>query len=77
MLNELQETFGGEGLTILAISDEKADVVREFAEEVGMDYTNLIDSGEVSENYRVLGLPTAFLTAALLGMCFLAFGGLV
>ena len=61
MLNELHQTYGGEGLTILAISDEKAEVVKEFAEEVGMDYTNLIDSGDVSESYRVLGLPTAFL----------------
>ena len=61
MLNELQKAYESEGLTILAISDEKAEVVREFAEEVGMNYTNLIDAGEVSENYRVLGLPTAFL----------------
>jgi peroxiredoxin len=61
MLNELHKTYESEGLTILAISDEKAEVVREFADEVGMDYTNLIDSGDVSENYRVLGLPTAFL----------------
>lgn len=61
MLNELHHAYEGQGLTILAISDEKADVVREFAEEVGIDYTNLIDPGEVSEDYRVLGLPTAFL----------------
>ena len=61
MLNELHHAYEGEGLTILAISDERADVVREFAEEIGIDYTNLIDPGEVSENYRVLGLPTAFL----------------
>jgi peroxiredoxin len=61
MLNELHHAYEGEGLTILAISDEKADVVREFAEEVGMDYTNLIDPGEVSADYEVLGLPTAFL----------------
>jgi peroxiredoxin len=61
MLNELHQTYGGEGLTILAISDEKAEVVREFAEEVGMNYTNLIDPGDVSASYRVLGLPTAFL----------------
>ena len=61
MLNELHHAYEDEGLTILAISDEKADVVREFADEVGMEYTNLIDPGEVSENYRVLGLPTAFL----------------
>ncbi len=26
-----------------------------------MDYTNLIDPGEVSQAYRVFGLPTAFL----------------
>jgi peroxiredoxin len=61
MLNELHHTYKDEGLTILAISDEKADVVREFADEVGMDYTNLIDPGDVTANYRVLGLPTAFL----------------
>ena len=61
MLNELHHAYKDEGLTILAISDEKADVVQAFADEVGMDYTNLIDPGEVSENYRVLGLPTAFL----------------
>jgi peroxiredoxin len=61
MLNELHQTYRDQGLTILAISDEKADVVRDFAEEIGMVYTNLIDPGEVSEAYRVLGLPTAFL----------------
>ena len=61
MLNELQKTYGDQGLTIIAISDEQADVVREFAEEIGMEYTNLIDPGEVSAAYRVLGLPTAFL----------------
>ncbi|HXV75213.1 MAG TPA: TlpA disulfide reductase family protein [Candidatus Polarisedimenticolaceae bacterium] len=61
MLNELHRTYQDAGLTILAISDESTDVVREFAEEIGMDYTNLIDPGEVSQAYRVLGLPTAFL----------------
>ena len=34
-----------------------------------------IQLADVPESFR--GLPTAFLTAALLGMCFLAFGGLV
>ena len=61
MLNELHHAYESEGLTILAISDEKAEVVQEFADEVGMNYTNLIDPGDVSANYQVLGLPTAFL----------------
>jgi peroxiredoxin len=61
MLNELHQAYGEQGLTILAISDEKSDVVREFAEEIGMEYTNLIDPGDVTAAYRVLGLPMAFL----------------
>ena len=61
MLNELHQAYREQGLTILAISDEKSDVIREFAEEIGMQYTNLIDPGEVTEAYGVLGLPMAFL----------------
>jgi thiol-disulfide isomerase/thioredoxin len=61
MLNELHRTYGSEGLTILAISEENPEVVREFAEEVGVEYANLIDRGDVSQRYEVLGLPTAFL----------------
>jgi len=61
MLNELHHAYAEAGLTVLGISDEKADVVRKFAEEVGIDYPNLVDPGEVSESYHVLGLPTAFL----------------
>ena len=61
MLNELNREFKDQGLTILAISDERSGIVRDFAQEAGMDYTNLIDPGDVGQAYRVVGLPTAFL----------------
>jgi len=61
MLNELAREYGDQGLVILAISDERSGIVRDFAEDAGMEYTNLIDSGEVGQAYRVVGLPTAFL----------------
>jgi peroxiredoxin len=61
MLKELHETYRDRGLQILAISDESAEVVQAFVEENEVPYPNLIDPGEVSTEYRVLGLPTAYL----------------
>lgn len=61
MLQRLHETYGEQGLTVLAISDESAEVVRDFVQDKGIAYTNLIDPGEVAEEYVVLGLPTGFL----------------
>ncbi len=61
MLNELADTYGDDGLTILAISDESSEVLGKFAEEYQVRYTNLVDTEGVYERYVVLGLPTAFL----------------
>ena len=63
MLNELHAIYGAEGLEILAISDvdEGADIVQPFVDEHGVEYRNLIGSAEVSSEYKVYGLPTAFL----------------
>lgn len=61
MLNELHETFAPRGLEILAISDETADVIREFVSANDVRYTNLVGTVDVAESYRVLGLPTAYL----------------
>jgi peroxiredoxin len=61
MLKELHETYREQGLQILAISDESAEVVQAFVEENEVPYPNLIDPGDVSSEYRVLGLPTAYL----------------
>lgn len=61
MFKELYETYGSQGFTILAISDESLDAVREFVENHDIPYPNLVDPGEVSEEYGVLALPSAYL----------------
>jgi thiol-disulfide isomerase/thioredoxin len=64
MLNELHETYADSGLRILAISTESAELIREFVEEHEVSYTNLVGTEEISEEYGVLGLPTAYLVDA-------------
>ena len=64
MLNELQATYGDQGLLILAITDEETEVVRNFVQENGVEYLNLIGTEEVAEAYGVLGLPAAYLVDA-------------
>jgi thiol-disulfide isomerase/thioredoxin len=61
LLNELEETYGSHGFLVLAITEEDAEDVREFVEEHGVRYTNLVGAAEVAESYRVLGLPSAYL----------------
>ncbi|MDB4324827.1 TlpA family protein disulfide reductase [bacterium] len=61
MLKELEKTYGPQGLTMVAISDEDRDVIAEFVSDQGIEYTNLCDSGDVMMEYSVFGLPTAFL----------------
>jgi thiol-disulfide isomerase/thioredoxin len=64
MLNELQAEYRDQGLLILAITDEEAGVVRDFVQEHGVEYLNLIGTGEIAEAYGVLGLPAAYLVDA-------------
>jgi len=61
MLNELQASYADRGFEVLAISDEDAGIIREFVDEHGVEYLNLVGSEEVSQAYGVLGLPAAFL----------------
>ena len=61
MLNELEQSYGSLGLTILAISDESTDVLQEFAASNKMAYTSLVGTERVAMKYGVLGLPTAYL----------------
>ena len=64
MLNQLQADYGDQGLLVLAITDEESEIVRDFVEEHGVEYTNLIGTTEVAEAYGVLGLPAAYLVDA-------------
>ena len=61
MLNDLHRRYAESGLSILALSDEEPEIVREFADETDMAYTNLVRASDVAERYGVLALPTAFL----------------
>ena len=46
MLNELQADYADRGFQVLAISEEEADVIREFVEDNGVEYLNLIGTEE-------------------------------
>ena len=61
MLNELQASYGPQGFQILAISDEEADVIRDFVKDHEVEYLNLVGTEEVVEAFGVLGLPAAYL----------------
>lgn len=61
MLNELQRTYGERGFQILAISSEDAALIEEFVAEQGVEYTNLVGTDELAQEFGAIGLPTAFL----------------
>ena len=61
MLNELHSDYADQGLRILAISDERAELIRDFVSENGVTYTNLVGTEDIFEEYGALGLPTAYL----------------
>jgi thiol-disulfide isomerase/thioredoxin len=64
MFKELQETYGPDGFTILAISmdDDGLEVVKPFVEKYRIDYVNLIGNEEVALKFGgIVGYPTAYL----------------
>jgi thiol-disulfide isomerase/thioredoxin len=61
MLNELQIAYGDRGFDILAISPEEPDVLEEFLAENPVQYTSLVGSDELVQEYGAMGYPTAFL----------------
>lgn len=58
-IQELAVEFGDDGLVVLAVNQlESDDTAESFWEELGLDLPILLDSGgEVSEQYRLIGLP--------------------
>jgi len=60
-LQALYDQFQGQGLLILAISDEKADKVKPFLAERNVTYPILLDPGrKVNELFRIQGIPKSF-----------------
>jgi peroxiredoxin len=63
MLKDLQETYRDRGLEIVAIADstDGAAAVRDFVAREKINYTTLLGTDQVAQDYVVLGLPTAYL----------------
>lgn len=58
-LVELQNKYGSKGLKIVAVDiDEPKDLVSQFVQEKGINYTVLLDQGgQIAEKYKVTGIP--------------------
>jgi peroxiredoxin len=60
-LDALYRKFKGQGLVILAISDEDGAKVTAFLKEKGYSYPVLLDPGrKVNEQFRIEGIPKSF-----------------
>jgi peroxiredoxin len=60
-LQALYDRFHGQGLVILAVSDEEANKVRPFIAERNVTYPILLDPGrKVNELFRIQGIPKSF-----------------
>jgi peroxiredoxin len=62
-LMSLQQQFGERGLQVIGISmDDSSDPVREFYQQLHVNYPVVMGNAEVGESYGgILGLPIAFL----------------
>ncbi|HEC02720.1 MAG TPA: TlpA family protein disulfide reductase, partial [Phycisphaerales bacterium] len=60
-LKELRETTSQNNLAMLAISNERPDVVKAFVERAEMNYTVLTNRGSLPSPYNtVSGIPSSF-----------------
>jgi peroxiredoxin len=60
-LDTLYQRFKGQGLVILAISDEEADKVKPYLAERKATFPILLDPGrKVNELFRIHGIPKSF-----------------
>jgi peroxiredoxin len=62
-MEQLHQTFQSQGLAILAVDlKESPEKVKAFFDQHGLSFTALLDeSGSVSRDYAVMGLPTTYL----------------
>jgi len=57
-LKELNAKYGAKGLTLVSLTDERAEVAEPFVKQNGMDYAIGTDS-TTGEDYGVTGIPHA------------------
>lgn len=60
-LEALSKEFGPKGLVVLAITQEKQEVVKPFIEKHGYSFPILLDTdGRVNKAYKIGGIPNTF-----------------
>ena len=61
-LVELQDQYEAQGLAVIGIdADEEAKVVRDFVEQNGVNYLNLLGDVDVMQAYRLTAHPLTVL----------------
>lgn len=60
-LDRLYKKYGGRGLSVLAVSVDSAEDLREFLKKNPVDYTVLAGGFEVSKKYNVYAIPSSFI----------------
>ncbi len=61
-IEKLHRDFKDQGLVVLGVNSEEAEVARAFVKERGYTFTTLIDEGkEVAAKYEVTGIPQVFI----------------
>lgn len=59
---ELQEQYGAQGLAVIGIdAGEEAEAVRDFVEQNGVNYLNLLGDREVMQTYGLTAHPLTVL----------------
>ena len=58
-LGQLKDRFGAQGLTVIGITTDEAELAATFAERHQMRYPSVVDKdGDTSRAYNIIGLPT-------------------
>jgi hypothetical protein len=60
-LDELQEKYGAQGLTVLAVTNEARSAVDEFVSKTSAKHAIVIESTDSADLYEIRGYPSSFL----------------
>jgi peroxiredoxin len=63
MLERLYERYGGDGLTVLGVSQDSPNITRSFARRYGLTFPLLVEGEDypISRAFDIMATPTVFL----------------
>jgi peroxiredoxin len=63
MLERLHQRYGGNGLTVLGVSQDSPNITRSFARRYGLTFPLIVEGEEypVSSAFEIMATPTVFL----------------